>query len=243
MIREAVILAGGYGTRLRDVIQDIPKPMALIRSRPFLEYLLAYLEYQGIQKVVLSLGYQSQIIINHFGNRFHSLEVGYSIEDEPLGTGGGILHALKNAQNEALLVVNGDSFFGADLALLYRFHQEKKADLSIALCHLDDTSRYGLVECDDSQQITGFREKSSVSGAGWINGGIYILRKDFFSERTPGERFSFEKEYIPAQLPRAAIYGYPAKGYFIDIGTPESFLKAQHEFERFEDKSRMDPFS
>ena len=176
MITEAIVLAGGLGTRLRSVIQEIPKPMAPVAGKPFLEYLLHYLENQGIKKVILSTGYKHETILAYFGTQWHNLQIEYVIEEQPLGTGGAIKLALKRTTTDHILILNGDTFFAADLRKLSAFHFEKKAQLSIAAKEMDDLSRYGSLKFNDNYRIIDFIEKKEQN-SGYINGGIYLLDK------------------------------------------------------------------
>ena len=232
---EAIVLAGGFGTRLQKVVRDVPKAMALINQRPFLEYLFDNLISQGITKVVLSVGYKHEIISNHFRNHYKSLAIQYSVENEPLGTGGGIRLALWKIEGLRALVMNGDSLFKIDYKALMEFHLKKKADATLALRKLNDTSRYGRVVVNRSRRITGFEEKGLSAGSGFINGGVYILEKFFLMEPEFRGRFSIEKDCFAQLYPEAKLYGFLSEGYFLDIGIPEDYLKAQHEFATFED--------
>ncbi len=232
---EAIVLAGGTGTRLQQVVSDVPKPMALINRRPFLEYLLDYLVSQGITKVVFALGYKHDIISGHFGDRYRSLTIQYSVEAEPLGTGGGIRLAMWKIEGLNALVVNGDSLFKFDYRGMMEFHRKKKPGATLALRKLDDTSRYGQVSLNRSKRITGFAEKSQQAKPGYINGGVYIIEKYFLMEPEFRGRFSLEKDCFELYYPYTMFYGYPAEGYFLDIGTPEDYMKAQHEFAAFKD--------
>lgn len=230
MLKEAVILAGGFGTRLKGVIDDRPKPMALISNKPFLEYLLIYLKNNGIQRVILCTGYKSEIISDYFGNKFAGLEVVYSVEKEPLGTGGAIFASLKHITSDDIIVLNGDTLFQIDLQNFWAFHKTVKAGLSVALRKINDGSRYGSVKVDDNLRITGFSEKSSNAVNVLINGGIYILTiKDFRKARFP-LKFSFEKDYLEYYYPNKQFFGKEYSGYFIDIGIPETYQQAQTDF-------------
>jgi len=196
MIDEAIILAGGLGTRLSSVLKDVPKPMADINGRPFLEYILKYLLDQGISHVILSVGYKYEIIRNYFKKRYLDLQIDYSIEDKPLGTGGAIKRALYYSNGEDTLILNGDTIFKIDLHKFYELHRSKKSPLSIALKLIEDTRRYGLIEIDYDFRIKGFYEKGRVIDKGLINGGIYLLNKAFFSKFEIPEIFSFEKDFL-----------------------------------------------
>lgn len=237
MITEAIILAGGFGTRLQEVVSNVPKPMAPVNSEPFLNYIFYKLKKEGIKTVVLSLGYLSEVIEEYYNNSFNGIELFYSIEKIPLGTGGGIKHALENCKQNEILVVNGDSFFNVPLQKFYQNHVSKNADCSIALRHVVNASRYGSVETDLKDRITSFQEKKEVEVSGNINGGIYILNKKHFLENTPSGNFSIEQNYFQALHKTEKFYGFPFHNYFIDIGIPESYKQANDDFKEFENLS------
>ena len=232
---EAIILAGGFGTRLQKVVNDLPKSMALVNDKPFLEYLLNFLTGQGIQKVILSVGYKREMIQNHFKDHYKHLSISYAIEDEPLGTGGGILNALEQVDAESVFAMNGDSMFRIDLHAMQHLHETATADLTMALRYLDDTSRFGTVQINAEKRVTGFYEKDPVSEPGYINGGIYLMNKKFLLSASFAKKFSIEKDCFEKCYMEARIFGYPAKGYFLDIGIPEDYMTAQDEFKRFDD--------
>lgn len=235
MIREAIVLAGGFGTRLSEVIKDVPKSMALINEKPFLEYQLNYLIRFGITKVIMSVGYKSEIIREFFKSRYKSLEIAYSFEDAPLGTGGGIKKAMSLMNGQNLFALNGDTLFEVNLQKMYQFHISKNADITLALRRVENVSRYGTVDIDNNSRITGFAEKSSKSGRGLINGGIYILNKDLYLNSDLPEKFSVEKDFFEKYYKEEMIFGFPCEDYFLDIGIPSDFTKAQDEFKRFKD--------
>ncbi len=232
---EAIILAGGFGTRLQKVVNDQPKSMALVNDKPFLEYLLNFLTGQGISKVILSVGYKRESIQDHFKERYKQLTISYAIEDEPLGTGGGILNAMDQVEGELVFALNGDSMFRIYLKAMLDLHNKTAADLTIALRFLEDTSRFGTVRIDPSKRVTGFYEKSPDSDPGYINGGIYLINKKFLLSSSFGKIFSIEKDCFERCYKESGIYGYPAKGYFLDIGIPEDYMTAQDEFKKFDD--------
>ena len=232
MIKEVIILAGGLGTRLKKVISDIPKVMALINGKPFLEYQLNYLEKSGINRVVLSVGYRNEIISKHFKNKYRTIKIDYVIEDEPLGTGGGIKKAFTKIIGNSSFVLNGDTLFEVDMQKMYEFQQIKKTDLCIALRKTDDVSRYGEVDFDNNFKITGFTEKNKKSGKGYINGGFYLINKDYFLNFNLPEKFSIEKDFFERYYKTEDFYGFCCSSYFLDIGIPEDFQKAQNEFKR-----------
>ncbi|WP_230410038.1 sugar phosphate nucleotidyltransferase [Candidatus Kuenenia stuttgartensis] len=176
---EAIILAGGYGTRLQSVIKDIPKPMADINGRPFLSYLMDYLLCQNIRKILLSVGYKHEIIKNYFGLRYKNLDIEYVIEDKPLGTGGAIKEALKWVEGDDVVVLNGDTFFYLELKKLIEFHLAQDAILTIAVKLMHNFDRYGTVVLKEGK-IINFEEKT-FKAAGYINGGVYVIKKRFLS--------------------------------------------------------------
>ena len=230
---EAIILAGGFGTRLQKMVSDVPKSMAPVNKRPFLEYLFDYLVSQGVTKAVLSVGYKHEIISAHFGEQYKSLEIGYAVEPEPLGTGGGIRLSMWKIAEPRALVLNGDSLFRVDLEAMMDFHLKKHADATLALRKLDETGRYGRVSLNRTRRITGFSEKDELAGPGYINGGIYIIEKLFLMEPEFRGRFSIEKDCFEQYYPHSKMYGFPAGGYFLDIGIPADYKKAQHDFAGF----------
>ena len=232
---EAIVLAGGFGTRLQTVVSEVPKSMALINGRPFLEYLLDYLIMQGVSRVVLSVGYKREIITGHFKDGYRSLPIEYAVEEEPLGTGGGIRLALWKIRGERAVILNGDSMFRTDLGALENAHLFKKADVTLALRKLQNTGRYGRVTLNRQKRITGFEEKNQGSGPGLINAGIYIMEKLYLMEPHFRGKFSIEKDCFERFYGTSRIFGFPARGYFLDIGIPMDYLKAQDEFKGFKD--------
>jgi D-glycero-alpha-D-manno-heptose 1-phosphate guanylyltransferase len=229
MIKESIILAGGFGTRLQEVVKDVPKPMADINGKPFLEYLLSYLTEQGIKKAIITVGYRHEVIRDYFKNQYNDLSLEYSIEKEPLGTGGGIKKALNLTRNNDVFILNGDTFFNINLKELYQFHTLKTSQLTIALKPMKDFDRYGAVIIDDKNKIIGFREKGFTQ-SGLINGGIYILNKPFFEQINFPIKFSFEKDFIEKYCRGNNFYGIPFETYFIDIGIPKDYKEAKRFF-------------
>ena len=180
MLNTAIILAGGMGTRLKTIISDLPKPMAPIMNVPFLTYQLNYLKHFGIKKVIFSVGYLSEKIIAHYNQSFENISIEYSIEKNPLGTGGGIRMAMSNLNEDLVLILNGDSFFDLDLEQFYNLHLEQKSDFSLALRYVNNSERYGNIEFNSSNQITSFIEKNQLNQSGYINAGVYILSKKLY---------------------------------------------------------------
>ncbi|WP_026232364.1 nucleotidyltransferase family protein [Neolewinella persica] len=229
---EAIILAGGFGTRLRSVVADKPKALAPINGRPFLEYLLDHLIRGGIDSFVFSVGYRAQMIEEHFGDCYHDRPIQYALETEPLGTGGGIANALPYTSGDTVLVTNGDSLFLTDLARQYALHQQVGALATLALRPMKNFSRYGRVEVDGDGRITAFREKEAVE-EGLINGGVYLLQRDAFAQAGLKGAFSLERDFFGAKVADFPLYGLADEGYFLDIGIPEDFARAQEDFLRF----------
>ena len=227
---EAIILAGGLGSRLRATVPDLPKPMAPIHGRPFLEYLLDYWVGQGVNRFVLSVGYKRDIIEEHFATRYKGTEVDYAVEDQPLGTGGGLLLALKHLRRTGpFLIMNGDTFFEVDLAPMRRYHQEKSAELTVALREVEANSRYGSVGIDNKGKITTFDNRARTSGRALINGGVYLAEKSAFAGMVlkSDAPVSIEDQLYPRMLAEGRrMYGFPSSGRFIDIGVPEDYRRA-----------------
>jgi D-glycero-alpha-D-manno-heptose 1-phosphate guanylyltransferase len=222
-----MILAGGLGTRLAAKLNGVPKAMAPVAGRPFLEILLKQLKRAGCTRVVLSVGHLHAVIQKHFGASFNGMRLDYAIEDVPLGTGGAIRAALTQVTEKSVLVLNGDTFLDADYADLMRFHEAEGAGLTIAITHRADVSRYGGVIVS-GRRIAGFEEKGRV-GAGWINAGAYAMKKDFRWPKVLTERFSFETEFLATEIDRIAPAAYEVDGFFLDIGVPEDLDRAQRE--------------
>ncbi len=232
---DIIILAGGFGTRLKEEIIDIPKAMAPINGKPFLEYLLNYIQKSGFQKVIISTGYLSKSIENYFKDKYRSIEIEYSIEEEPLGTGGAVKLALKKVSTPYFIVMNGDTLFRINLQDFFQNHVENLANLTIALRNVDDASRFGQVELNDHGVISAFKEKSSDAQSGLINGGIYIIKTKYFRKQQVPGKFSFEKDWLQNLAGSGDIFGRVFDDYFIDIGIPEDYKRAQAEFNEFND--------
>jgi len=220
---QTLILVGGLGTRLRSVVQDVPKPMAPIQGKPFLDYLVRYLKKQGIGKIAFLTGYKPEVVSNYFGDGARrGLQIQYSVEDSPLGTGGAIAKAMRAIPAKKYLVMNGDSFFNFDLS---RFLQKMRKPVAIALKKMDNVDRYGAVETSNGT-VVEFREKTGKAEPGLINSGVYYLSPEILSYCTQ-EAFSLEKDLFPQLTAKGLISGIESDGEFIDIGLPESFHAAQ----------------
>ena len=227
--RVAIVLAGGFGTRLQSVVRDLPKPMAEVAGRPFLTYVLDELAAHGFSQAILSTGYMHECIEDYFGGRYGSLSISYAREVEPLGTGGGILFAMSKCTSDNVLVINGDTMFKVDLDAFEHFHQEKNSLLSIVLREVEDVSRYGSVSVGYDGLITMFSEKQVSVGSGFINGGVYLISKKLFEKYPQPKMFSFEKDLMTKYYTQECFYAMPSDGYFIDIGIPEDYARAQRE--------------
>ena len=224
----AVILAGGLGTRLRSVLADRPKVLAPVAGRHFVAYMLDQLADAGFRDVVLCTGYMGEEVRRVFGSRFRRIELRYSQETEPRGTGGALLDALPLLRGDSVLVLNGDSYCQTDLTAFLQWHQSKRSQASQVLTHVPDVSRFGSVECDGEHRILRFGEKSN-SGAGWINAGIYAVSKPLIAGISNAGPVSLERECFPAWIEQG-MFGYPSEGRFLDIGTSDTLRAAQEFF-------------
>ena len=228
MITEAVILAGGFGTRLSHVLGNVPKPLAPVAGRPFLSYLLMRLASAGINHVVLATGYMHEVVEQYFGEEWGGLKISYSEEKEPLFTGGAILMAASETKGDDFLVLNGDTLFDIDLTALADFHIENESVLTVALRKVEDTGRYGAVETIGTIICT-FREKDVSAGEGTINGGIYVINKHWLLSENLPRKFSFEKQVLQAKAQDGIFKAVSFNDYFVDIGVPDDYRKAQCE--------------
>ena len=219
---EAIILAGGLGTRLRSVVSEVPKCMAPVDGRPFLQYMLEWLQRFDITHVILSVGYLREVIFNYIDSRNWPFEISYAVEEEPLGTGGGIRLALMKCHGDRVIVLNGDTFFQVDLDRL-----AFDAPVTLALKPMRNFDRYGAVDWD-GKLVTGFREKA-VCTEGLINGGIYAIERSQLDFALFPKRFSFEKDMLEPLAAGHLVAGQVQDGYFIDIGIPEDYARAQRE--------------
>jgi len=228
---EAIVLAGGLGTRLASRLHGLPKPMAPIAGRPFLEILLTQLRRSGCTRVLLSVGHQHAVIQEHFGAAFDGLAIDYVIESVPLGTGGAIRLALAEAREESMLVLNGDTFLNADYAAMLGFHAVQGAAVTLAVVHRDDVSRYGGVTLE-GRRIVGFQEKGR-SGPGYISAGTYVLARNLAWPPALPEKFSIERDFFVPEVARLRPAAYKVDGFFLDIGIPEDLDRAQTELAQF----------
>lgn len=224
---EAIILAGGLGTRLREVVKDTPKCLALINGNPFLYYIIKNLQENNISKFIFSLGYLSKDVLLFLETNFSRLDYCYVVEDEPLGTGGAIKLALKKSNQDLVVITNADTYFNFNLNELITFHVLKNAIVSIGLVEMQNYERYGTVLINEDGVVVEFVEKK-FNEKGTINAGFYCLDKSHFLDSTTSmNTFSFEKDYIEKEVFGNKIYGVLFRGTFIDIGIPEDYYKAQ----------------
>lgn len=238
-IKEAIILAGGLGTRLRSAVPDLPKCMAPVEGKPFLSYIIDYLLKQGVEKFIFAVGYKSEAIEAFLKIKFSASTEAQtqgpryqlSLEKEPLGTGGAIRLACTVAEGPTVLVLNGDTFFGIDTIALAAAHIEKNAHCTLCLKPMQNFDRYGAVELGPGGRIAHFREKQFYR-QGLINGGVYALDADRFLADALPSVFSFEKDWLEKNDPSRPLYGLVQDGYFIDIGIPADYERAQREADR-----------
>jgi D-glycero-alpha-D-manno-heptose 1-phosphate guanylyltransferase len=226
----AVLLAGGFGTRLRSALPDLPKPLAPVRGRPFLSYLLDQLEEAGWTRAILCLHYKSEQIMQALGDRHGSMQLEYSVETEPLGTGGAARLALPWVKAPRFLLVNADSFCAASLGEFAAFHRAHGKPASIVSVRVPDASRYGRLELAADGRVSAFMEKNASSGAGPISAGIYLFESALAESIPTGRAVSLEKEMFPAWLP-LGLMAWETSAPFIDIGTPESYAQVESYLE------------
>ena len=223
---KAIILAGGAGTRLRSHVQDLPKPMVPIAGRPFLEYLIERLVQGGVTDLILSVGHCADAITSHFGAAWGGAAISYAVETEPLGTGGAVAYAARCCTDNYILVVNGDSYLAIDFADLAAWAEAKLTlTTGMVLRRVEDVSRYGAV-LFDSGRVCGFAEKGKT-GPGLINAGVYLLNPGVFSRFGLSGQFSLEADLLQAHIGELRPRAYLTDGFFIDIGIPEDYIRAQ----------------
>lgn len=226
---KAAILAGGKGTRLAGVLRGGQKVIAEVCGRPFLARLVEQVAAAGVREAVLLTGHRAADVEAALGRELAGVRIAYSPETEPLGTGGALRHALAMLPGATVLVLNGDSWCGVDLQAMRKEHESSGARATIAVVRIDDASRFGAVRFDADRRVTTFAEKSEA-GAGWINAGIYLLRRDVIESIPPGQAVSLEREVLPLLATRGGLRAHEAAGPFLDIGTPEALSRAEAFF-------------
>lgn len=238
-VKHAIILAGGFGTRLKHIVSDVPKPMAPIQNKPFLDIQIRFLRSQGIRKIILATGHLHEVIAAYFSSHpIDDVEIHFSREEEALGTGGAIFKAINSFKerdliglSESILVINGDTYFDFDLSTFVPFHQKKRADISLLLKEMIDFDRYGSVSLEEaSGKILRFNEKRKIE-KGLINAGGYLIKTNLIeqlSSKITAIPFSFEQQILEqSESLKLSLYGQIQSGYFIDIGIPEDYFEAQ----------------
>jgi len=229
--KEAIILAGGEGTRLKNTVQGLPKTLAPVSGKPFIEYILKELKLSGIQRFVFAIGKNHGQIADYLNDQHASLDHQLVIEDDPMGTGGAIMNALQHCRENTVAIVNGDTLFKVKLDKMASFHHMCGAECTLALKHMKSVSRYGEVKLNKDYSIASFHEKAEMS-EGLINGGFYLLNKRLFLENEFSGKFSFEADYLEKKIGQRRIFGVVQDGYFIDIGVPEDYFRAQDEIKK-----------
>lgn len=230
---DAIVLCGGKGTRLASVITDVPKPLAPIGGRPFLDYLLHYLKNTAvISRIILATGYLAPKVEAHYGASFCDLPIVYSVEEEPLGTGGAIFQAMRSFNiEEPFFILNGDSFVDVDLNKLLELLNIQQQGMALTLYDVDDAARFGTVACDD-ERVTGFFEKTGRMEPGLINAGIYAVHPETFDHWKWTRGFiSLEQTVLPELVKRGLVSAIKSGTRFIDIGLPETYASAASFFE------------
>lgn len=228
VIKEAIILAGGLGTRLRSAVPDLPKCMAPINEKPFLTYVINHLKTEGITHFIFALGYKSEVVEAYLEKDFPTLLFKTSVEEEPLGTGGAVKKALALAKENSVIIANGDTLYNIDAELLASIHSLSGACCTLSLKPMKNFDRYGVVEIDECSLIKSFKEKQFYE-SGLINGGVYAIHRHKFLEENLPEKFSFEKDYLEVFYKKRRMFGVVQDEYFIDIGVPEDYERAQRE--------------
>lgn len=231
---ELVVLAGGLGTRLHSVVGDRPKCMAPVCGNPFLYYLLRYVSHFPVRKVVLSVGYLREAVFDWVEENTEAFPfaIEFAVEETPLGTGGGIKKALSQCDSEKVMVLNGDTYYNIDLIAFCDAHEHGEKAISLALKPMCDFERYGNVEINANGLVTGFCEKKFCR-KGLINGGVYLLKREGLLDAMP-EKFSFETDFLLHQVKKENVNGFVSDAYFIDIGVPEDYERANREFFHFD---------
>lgn len=224
--KEAIILAGGRGTRLGSLTENTPKPLLEVGGKPFLLYLIDYLSKQGIQRIVFSTGYKANAFTEILP-QIKNVETVHCEESKPLGTGGGMRLALEKIHGNRFFALNGDTYFPVNLYNMEKAHTEEKALATLALKNLSNFDRYGTVELSGNH-ISKFNEKKPCA-AGWINGGVYLVEKSLLLSKPLNENFSFEKDILEKRVGEGKIAYKEFEDYFIDLGVPEDFSRAQND--------------
>jgi D-glycero-alpha-D-manno-heptose 1-phosphate guanylyltransferase len=225
MTDEAIILAGGFGTRLQSAVPDLPKPLAPVQGRPFVAWVLDSLERQGIRRVILATGYKAGVVCEVLGRRWGHMELEYAVEVSPLGTGGAMANAAKHMEGDSVLVLNGDTYLEMDYRAFSAEMHRLGARIGIALVEVPEVARYGAVRVQGTH-VVGFNEKGG-GGPGWINAGVYWLMRTVWESVDATRACSFEREILTVEASRGNVCAYTATHGFIDIGIPDDYQRAQ----------------
>ena len=225
---EAIVLAGGFGTRLQSVVSDVPKPLAPVAGRPFLAWLLDRMAAQGMRRCILATGYLAEVVERSIGTQWQGMAIGYSVEDTPLGTGGAIRRAASRLHGDGVHVLNGDTWLDYPLPALEQATRGAGASIGIALARVEDVARYGSVDVE-AGRVRAFREKGDA-GAGWINGGCYFLTSPALHALPVRDAFSFEQSVLEPLAAQGEVAAFTETAGFIDIGVPEDYARAQSWF-------------
>ena len=229
---QIIILAGGKGTRLWPITENIPKPMVEVAGQPFLAHLLRHYSKYNMSKVCIAVGYKHDVIMNHFSNSYNQMELVYSIEENALGTGGAVSQSLPLLDDDDIVVTNGDTFFNVDLNEMMTFHLCNQSDITIAVKPFKNYERYGTVLTDKKSKIIGFKEKMKTEN-GLINCGTYIVKRSVLQKMYLPLVFSFETDVLETNVSNINEYAFVSDGYFIDIGIHEDLERAQTELEKY----------
>lgn len=225
---EAIVLAGGKGTRLKPISGETPKPLVMVGGKPFVYWILQELEQQGFSRVVLATGYKSDLFRSQvLKDNPINIEVLFSEEEAPLGTGGAIRNAMEYINEDEFFVFNGDSYCEVSCEKVVAHAMQTGADICVVAMQVDDVSRYGQIRCDDATRVVTMIEKGG-SGPGLINSGVYYIKRESMQSFEPDSQFSFEQEVL--EKAKNGFYAYISKGYFVDIGIPESYRMADRHF-------------
>ena len=229
---QAILLAGGLGTRLRSVVSDRPKPMALIEGRPFMEYVTRELVRSGIDDIIFAVGYKGSMVEEYFGDgSTFGVHASYAYEETLLGTAGAIKNAAKYMTDPEIFVLNADTFYRMDYCRLTRQKKDMALDMAMVLREVEDVSRYGQAVLTHGR-LTGFNEKTDSQTRGTVNGGVYLLSRDLI-DTIPEGKVSLEQEMIPAWLSEGRkLGGFVNDGYFIDIGIPQDYYRFMEDVEK-----------
>lgn len=228
-VDEAIVLVGGLGTRLRAVVNDVPKPLAPVVGRPFLGWVLDRLAAEGMRRIILATGYMSELVEQSIGSEWAGMRIVYSREEKPRGTGGAIRLAAESLERDAAHVMNGDTFLRYSLAQLESATTHADAWVGMALALVDDVGRYGALRLENGR-VVDFQEKGG-SGAGYINAGCYFMTRHALQALPQQDAFSFETEVLQPLVSQRRVAAFVQTDSFVDIGVPEDYMRAQTMFD------------